>query len=188
MRLARVLIFVVVALAQLAVPASAIWSREQTLRHGRVWKFKTAPVDPVDAIRGRYITLRFDAETIPGPEQPKSERSPVETPLYVVLKENAEGFAEVERVSKDFLKGDNVLKAQNWYRTDEANHVRFPFNRMWVTENNAAAAEKAYFENSRQGKQNAYVTVRVRNGEGVLEQLYIDAQPLPEYLRTHPQK
>jgi uncharacterized membrane-anchored protein len=58
----RLLVFAVVGLAQLAVPASLIWKREQTLRHGSVWKFRTAPVDPVDAFRGRYVALEFEAE------------------------------------------------------------------------------------------------------------------------------
>lgn len=187
MKSARLIIFLVVAVAQLSVPGSIIWKREQTLRQGRIWKFKTAPVDPVDVIRGRYVALRFDAETIPGPERLASERIPPETPVFVVLKQNAEGFAEVEKVSKDFVQGDNVLKARSWYSSNEADHVRFPFDRFWVTEKNAAGAEKAYIENSRQGKQNAYATVRVRAGDAAIEQLFIDNQPLGEYLRNHPQ-
>ena len=36
----RLLVFALVGLAQLAVPASLIWKREQTLRRGSVWKFR----------------------------------------------------------------------------------------------------------------------------------------------------
>jgi len=63
--------------------------------------------------------------------------------------------------------------------------VRFPFNKFWVAEANAAAAERAYVENNRRDNQNAYVTVRVRRGDAALDQLYIDNQPLSEYLRAH---
>ena len=66
--------------------------------------------------------------------------------------------------------------------------MHFPFDRFWVTEKNAPAAEKAYLENSRRGKQNAYATVRVREGDATIEQLYIEGQPLADYLRAHPQK
>ena len=59
----RLIVFAVVAAAQLGVPASLMWKREQTLRHGSVWKFRTAPVDPIDAFRGRLIALEFDAES-----------------------------------------------------------------------------------------------------------------------------
>ena len=44
---------VVVAAAQLAVPAWMIAGRELTLREGQVFKFRTRPVDPADAFRGR---------------------------------------------------------------------------------------------------------------------------------------
>jgi hypothetical protein len=52
----------------------------------------------------------------------------------------------------------------------------------------APQAEQAYRENSRRGKENAYVTVRVRGGDAAIEQLYIDNQPLGDYLRAQANK
>ena len=52
----------------------------------------------------------------------------------------------------------------------------------------APAAEQAYRNNSRRGQQNAYVTIRIRNGDAALEQLYIDNQPLADYLRAQAAK
>src|SRR5206468_3953429 len=121
MKMLRILIFGVVALAQLAVPATMVWQRHQTLKQGRIWKFRTAPVDPVESV---------------------------------------------------------------WWWGGKQ-QVRFPFNKFWVAEANAAAAEHAYVENNRRDNQNAYVTVRVRRGDAALDQLYIDNQPLSEYLRAH---
>ncbi|MEY2531777.1 MAG: hypothetical protein QOI96_1862, partial [Verrucomicrobiota bacterium] len=80
------------------------------------------------------------------------------------------------------------VKAEKGSWFQDADHVRFPFDRFWVTEKNAPAAEKAYIENSRREKQNAYVTVRVRDGDAAIEELFIDNQPLKEYLRAHPAK
>src|SRR5438067_13188253 len=97
MKMLRIVLFAVVALLQVSVPASVIWNRERTLKEGRVWKFRTAPVDPVDAIRGRYIALRFDAETIPRNTLPEEKRSG--RPLYVILKEDAAGFAQVDQIT-----------------------------------------------------------------------------------------
>lgn len=174
-------IFLVVALIQLSIPASVIWKHKQTLSHGRVWKFKTAPVDPVDAMRGRYLRLRFAAEEFTQPERLQSAAW-----VYAVLKEDAEGFAKIDHISATPVTGDDVLRVEpsGWW--DGRQHILFPFNQYWVTEKNAVAAEKAYAENSRREKQNAYVTVRVRDGEAALEQLYIDNQPLADYLRAHP--
>lgn len=182
----RVFLFAVVVLLQLSVPASVIWKRERTLKEGRVWKFRTAPVDPVDAIRGRYIALRFDAETIPRKGPPESGISGAS--VYVVLKEDAGGFAQVDQMTTTPTLGNNVVKAEKGYWFQEADHVSFPFDRFWVTAKNAAAAEKAYVENSRRENQNAYATVRVRDGDAAIEDLFINNQPLKEYLRANPPK
>jgi uncharacterized membrane-anchored protein len=179
----RAILFVVVALIQIAAPGSVIWKRMQTLKNGRVWKFKTAPVDPVDAVRGRYIALRFAAEEVHQFDRMTSNQSG-----YAVLKEDKEGFAEIDHVSATRVSGDDVLKVEpvNWWR--DTQRVRFPFDRFWVAEQNAVAADKAYAENSRKGNENAYATVRVRNGDAAIEELYIDDQPLRDYLRAHPPK
>lgn len=187
MRTLCVVIFVVVALIQLGVPASVVWKREKTLQHGRVWKFKTEPVDPVDAIRGRYVALRLEAEKGRPAAGPREDFTPGGV-VYVTLKEDANGFAEVDQISTKPLPGDNVVKAEAGYWRDGWEHVSFPFNRLWVGEKLAPEAERAYVENSRRDKQNAYVTVRVREGDAAIEQLYIDNQPLAEYLRAQAAK
>ena len=187
MKMLRVWIFVLVALAQLSVPGLMAWGRHLTLKHGRVWKFKTAPIDPEDAVRGRYVALRFAAESFPGSEA-DAERIATGTTLYVVLKEDADGFAQVDHISMTPLKGDNVVTAKNGYWSNNSQRVVFPFDQFWLTEKSAPAVETAYRENSRRGKENAYVTVRVRNGDAALEQLYIDNQPLADYLRAQAAK
>ena len=176
----RLAVFVVIALIQISVPASIVWKRHQTLTQGQVWKFKTAPVDPVDAVRGRYISLRFSEEDIPSNER-------FSTPwAFAVLKQGEDGFAKIDRLSPTHIGGDNVVRVETMGWWNQTQHVRFPFNRYWVTEANASLAEDAYRANSRRGNQNAYVTVRVHNGDAAIEQLYLDNQPLPEYLRSKP--
>ena len=184
MKTVRIVIFVLVAVAQLSVPALMAWGRMQTLARGRVWKFKTAPVDPEDAVRGRYVMLRFTAEdNFSQPEKLKSTDS-----VYAILKEGPDGFAVIDHLGFSPVPVDSAMKVQagNWWQ--EQQKVVFPFRYFWVTEKSAPAAERAYRENSRRGKENAYVTVRVRSGDAALEQLYIDNQPLPEYLRAQAAK
>ncbi|HEX7518287.1 MAG TPA: GDYXXLXY domain-containing protein [Chthoniobacterales bacterium] len=176
----RGLLFALVAFAQAAVPASMIWKREATLRHGRVWKFRTEPVDPVDAFRGRYIALNFEAER---EEIPKFGNLKRGHSVYVALKENAEGFAEIDQISPSPLKGDNMIEAKVGWR-----RLSLPFDKYWVTERDAPAAEAAYRAQSARDKKNAYATVRVFNGDAAIEQLYLDGLPLGEYLRAHSPK
>lgn len=171
----RLIVLLLVALAQLAVPASLIWKRENTLRRGSVWKFRTAPVDPVDAFRGRYIALGFDAETHEIPTAPFSEAG---EDVFVALRNNAEGFAEIDQVTMTRPSGDDYLMARL-----SGKRVSLPFDKYWVTERDAPAAEAAYRANSRRDKRNAFVTVRVFRGDAAIEQLYLEDKPLGEYLR-----
>ena len=183
MKTLRTGIFILIAVAQLSVPALMAWGRIQTLAHGRVWKFKTAPIDPEDVVRGRYIRLQFLADEFTQPEQFRSTDM-----VYAVLKETADGFAEIDHISTTPISGDNVVKVEPGGNFDGKQHIVIPFTQFWITEKSAPEAEKAYRENSRRGKENAYVTVRVRNGDAALEQLYIDNQPLTDYLRAQAAK
>jgi uncharacterized membrane-anchored protein len=171
----RLIVFLVVALAQLTVPASLIWKREQTLRHGSVWKFRTAPVDPVDAFRGRYVSLQFEVETQEISVPPNLEPG---QKVFVTLRSNAEGFAEVDQVSPTRPSGDDFMEAELSGKT-----VSLPFDKYWVTERDAPAAEAAYRAQSRRDKRNAFVAVRVFRGDAAMEQLFLDNQPLGDYLR-----
>ena len=171
----RLIVFVLVAFAQLAVPGSLIWKREHTLRQGNIWKFRTAPVDPVDVFRGRYVALRFDVETQEVSPPPNSNSGDT---IFVTLKANAEGFAEIDQVLATKPAGDDFMEARLLGKT-----ITLPFDKYWVTERDAPAAETAYRNLSRRGNQNAYVSVRVFRGDAAIEQLYLDNQPLGDYLR-----
>jgi uncharacterized membrane-anchored protein len=172
----RLIVFVLVACVQLAVPASLIWKREQTLGRGSVWKFRTAPVDPVDVFRGRYVALQFEIETqevSPPPNAGYSDK------VFITLKANAEGFAGIDQLFASRPAGDDFIEAHLSGKT-----VVLPFDKYWVTERDAPAAEAAYRNLSRRGNQNAFVTVRVFRGDAAIEQLYLDNLPLAEYLRS----
>lgn len=175
----RLCIFLLVALIQITVPASMIWKRHHTLRDGRAWKFRTAPVDPEDPFRGRYVALRFAAEQSAQPEEIAVHSS---HSVYVRLKADPDGFAQVERVSEEPLSGDDVVRADAASYYEGKQHVTFPFDQYWLDETIARQADRAYEEHSRRGADNAYVIVRVRDGDAALEQLYIDGVPLREYL------
>jgi uncharacterized membrane-anchored protein len=172
----RLIVFVLVALAQVGVPASLIWKREQTLRHGSVWKFRTAPVDPVDAFRGRYVALEFEAEgqEISPPRNVESGRT-----IFVTLLPDGEGFARIDQVLPTAPALDDFIAVHLVGKT-----VSLPFDKYWVTERDAPAAESAYRAQSQRDKRNAFVTVRVFRGDAALEQLYLDGQPLGEFLRA----
>jgi uncharacterized membrane-anchored protein len=173
----RLIVFVLVAAAQLGVPASLIWKRERTLKEGQVWKFRTAPVDPVDAFRGRYVALQFEAETQQISPPPNSQYGQT---VFVTLRADAEGFAAIDQVLPSRPETTDFIEAQLQGTT-----ISLPFDKYWVTERDAPAAEAAYAAQSTREKRNAFVTVRVFRGDAALEQLYLDGLPLGEYLRAN---
>src|ERR1051326_5550169 len=149
MKNVRLIIFILVALAQLAVPASVVWKRGQTLAYGRVWKFKTEPVDPIDAIRGRYVALRVEAERISEPSEPTPGKYQPNAEYYATVKEDEKGFARVDKLSPTKVTGDDVIKVKMGYWSSGWQRVQFPFDKLWVAEKIAPQAEQAYRENSR---------------------------------------
>ena len=52
-------LFAVMCLAQWIVPGKMVYDSENTIAEGTLYKFKTAPIDPSDPMRGKYITLKF---------------------------------------------------------------------------------------------------------------------------------
>ncbi|HVF71677.1 MAG TPA: GDYXXLXY domain-containing protein [Chthoniobacterales bacterium] len=173
----RLIVLILAALAQLAVPASLIWKREQTLRNGVVWKFRTAPVDPVDLFRGRYIALEFEVESqeiAPPPNIVSGAK------VFVTLAPDIDGFARIDQLFSTPPPGQDFMEAHLAGKT-----VTLPFSQYWVTERDAPAAEAAYRQQSQREKRNAFVAVRVFRGDAAVEQLYLDGLPLGEYLRTN---
>lgn len=177
MRYWRLILFVLIAAGQIAVPASLIWQRERTLKEGHAWKFRTAPVDPVDAFRGRYVALQFEAETQQISPPPYSHYGQT---VFVTLRADAEGFAAIDQVLASPPEATDFIEAQLHGTT-----ISLPFDKYWVTERDAPAAEAAYLAQSTREKRNAFVTVRVFKGDAALEQLYLDGLPLGEYLRAN---
>jgi len=182
----RVALLIAVGLVQLAVPGWMIFQQEQTLRLGQEYKFETEPVDPYDLFRGRYVALRFKAAEVGKKE---SLGLAQETKVYVVVKPNEAGFAEVDQVSKTPIQGDNVFRVTAWNRNfDKKLILNFPFERYYMEESLAPKAEAAYrAANRRASSQKAWAVVRIRHGNAALADLFIEGQPIRDYLRDHPQ-
>lgn len=175
----RLAVFVAVALAQLAIPAGMIARWENTLRRGTPFKFLTAPVDPYDAFRGRYVALRLDAETV---DVPTGTEFQSEAIVYGKVSVDTNGFARLTDLSIEKPDGPCIRGRVQYVSGDKA-HVDLPIDRLYMNEKLAPEAEQAYRENSLRTNQVAYVTVRVLNGNAVIEDLFIDGTPIGEFLK-----
>ena len=181
------LAFIAVAMVQVAVPVSMIARREATLRLGRAYKFRTAPVDPYDAFRGRYVWLGFEqnqARWNGGTEAvPKSK-------AYALVEEGVDGFAVIRAVGPQPPKSGDYVKVEQVYRGWGTNsalvHFALPFDRFYMEETAAPKAERVYWQQgNRRGQtnHNAFATVRIRDGNAVLENLYVDGRPIAELVQ-----
>ena len=176
----RLGLWIVLAVAQLAAPAWMILGEERVLRNGRALKLQTRPVDPADVFRGRYVALGFAIEQVPR-ALVRGDLEPGDA-AYLELREGADGFAEAVALQKEKPAGDLFLKAKVSFTTPENVGVELPFNRYYMDENAAPEAEAAYRDRTADPKE-AWVTVRVLQGRGVIEELYIGGKPVREFLR-----
>lgn len=174
-------LFGVMVAAQLAVPFSMIASSEQTLQGGTVYQFRCGPVDPYDYFRGRYVALSFPNMTI---EDWRGQRFGRGDRAFALLGVDEEGFAKIVDVTSYPPDSGDYLEVQATVGDYENAPLRvtLPFDKYFMNEFDAPAAETAYRSQSRT-EEGAHVVVRVRGGRGVIDGLFVGDVPVEEYLR-----
>lgn len=175
-------LFILVVIAQLFVPAQMIFGQEAVLNNGTAYKFKTRPVDPSDPYRGKYITLQYDINSAITNDTLWERKEDV----YVYIKEDSLGFAELVEVSKTPLaiENDYIIAEVVWYQKKQ-NNLRFnlPFDRFYMNETKAKPAEDAYRKAQRDTiPNNTYGLVYVKEGEAVLKDVIIDEVSIADYV------
>jgi uncharacterized membrane-anchored protein len=173
-------IFVTVAFLQLLIPIQMITSRERILDKGTLYKFRTRPVDPYDAFRGKYVALSIDYELTSKETFTSKQR------VYVTIKKDADGFAHLDQVYKKKPANVDCIKAKIRYKWRNDNiSLKLPFERYYMEENDALRAEKYYQQYSGNGEKKTYIAVKVSNSGSVIEELYVDGLPILEFLKKH---
>lgn len=157
-------------LIQIALPVFVMAGRFNTLHRGEEFRLEVAPVDPYDAFRGRYVAIGLNQNVLS--EAVKEDNG---HGLYGVLNTDARGFAYVERISVKKPLNEPYIKGSYKY-----GEFILPLDRYYMEEKAAPEAERLYWENA--GK-NAYITVRVKNGDAVISGLYLDGIKIEEYIK-----
>lgn len=176
-------LFCCLAVVQVAVPVLMFVRHQAVLRTGRQFRFVTRPVDPYDAFRGRYVALGVEQDRAVIPESVSLKRG---QKVYAFIREDGRGFAEITGISPGRPAESDYIQARVDHVKGEEVVLRLPFNRYYIEEKLASAAESAYRKHSRSGKQDTYVTVRVKSGYALIEELYIAGQPVLEFLQENP--
>ena len=82
----------------------------------------------------------------------------------------------------DYLEIEDVLLwSDNPANGFNGNTISLPFDRYYMSEASAPAAQERYTAAVRRNSEStAWLTVRVRNGAGVIEGLFIDGVPIEQ--------
>jgi len=177
-------LFGLLCLAQLGVIVFQITSYERILKEGEVFYFKVLPLDPYDAFRGRYVSLRFENVS--------------KVPLVGdnVDNEVSKGYAILEhKDARDIVKevqltkpsSGNFLEVAIHYINHEKDNqisanISLPFDRFYMREEIAPKAEKVL--RARSGVS-VNAKLRVLNGKGVIEELMVGETPLSQFVLSH---
>jgi uncharacterized membrane-anchored protein len=195
------IVFVLVALVQLSVPAYMIFNSMETIEMGKEFKFRTAPIDPVDPFRGKYITLNYKDNTILSTDT--SLRNLNE--IYVVVEEDSAGMAVIKSIHKDepveemyYFKAELRFASRQFISRKFRNtsntiinqdtieyRVNFPFERYYMEESKSQVAEDVARNNSGNSIANVYAKVSVYKGNAVLQDVMIHDMPITEYVIKH---
>jgi uncharacterized membrane-anchored protein len=178
MRYSKILLLALFAI-QLAIPGYMIFEQNQILKQGKVYKFKTRPIDPYDPFRGRYVTLSYDINVEPVPSNETFNRGDW---VYAILDKNDQDFAVFsELVSEEPESGKDFIELEvGWGDSERGYYVRVPFNRYYASEKTAPNIERAVW--NRQEVENVYAQVSVLAGKATLKELYVNDMPIRDFL------
>lgn len=175
------IVFVVVALIQISIPAKMIYDQEDVLKTGKAFKFKTQPLDPADPFKGKYIRLDYQINSFPT----KDSTWVRDEVVYVSLINDNNGYAKLNSVSREQPNTKDYLKTKvQWYNEWEDKVVfDYEFDRFYMKETKAKAAEIAHAEAQQDDSLNTtYATVYIKNGEAVLDNVFINDIPIADYV------
>ena len=180
-------IFIVVMLAQLYVPAQMILGRESVISEGEVFKFITAPVDPSDPFRGKYIILNFEATEFSLTDENDFE---IYQDVYVWLEKDENGYAQIANVTKEAPTDDvqyvkAIVQQLTPYENPEKLRVRYLFDRFYMEESKAYDAEVSYRESMENEGSHTYALVHIKDGQAVVTDVFIDELPILQYLKEN---
>jgi uncharacterized membrane-anchored protein len=158
-----------------------IKGREKILSDGTTYLFKTRPIDPADPLQGRYVVLGFEKDYIPTPESDMSQVHRKQK-IYALLGTDADGFAQFTDWSRDrpetgdYLTTTYLGRRRDWDReTQTSTHlghrIKLPFDRYYMNEEKAPAAESAAREAS--NTTNCWASVKILNGKAAIEDVLI---------------
>ena len=180
MKKITITLFIITAVFQWLVPLDMMWGKEEVIKNGKVFLFKTQPIDPIDYLRGKYISLYFDHNTFKI-DTLKNDFEYNEK-AFIAIGTSKTGEAFITNITKE--KPENTsdyFKTTIYsYPNDSIISVNFPFDKFYMEENKAPVAEKVYMEANRDTSKKCFAKVFIKDGEFAIEDVLIDGVSIVE--------
>ena len=176
-------IFIVIAGLQLFVPVKMILGKEDILNTGKLYKFRTRPIDPNVPFRGKYIALNYDLDEFKTTDSTWKRGEKV----LVYFLNDSNGYAKVHAISREeqYSDLDYIIAKVNWYnKRNEMLHFDLDFDRYYMDEYKAKTAEEFYIKNNQRNDSinTTYALVAVKDGEAVLKDVLINEESIKEFV------
>ena len=187
------LAFILIALAQLFVPAKMIFDSEDVLETGKALKFKTAAVDLNDPFRGTYIMLNYEQGIfVMGNKIENKENWVTGKTIYVTLTADAHGFAKIKSVSRDKPKDSQSFVKAKIAHIDSRSKSKKPAKIIidYLFERKFYVEESGIYKHKKEQKyqtppQDVYALIKVKNGQARIENVFINSIPVTKALKKN---
>lgn len=177
--------FVLLLLAQWAVPVQMIFKKNRILSNGISYKFETAPVDPTNPFLGKYIVLNFKETSL---KVPDVKGFSYDSKVYVQFSKSDKGFARITSIAlKKPATSDYLETTVNYISEEKSGAIVFldyPFTKYYMEESKAPKAERIYGERSLDTSLKTYALVKVYNGDAIVKDIYINDSLLNDVIRA----
>ncbi|MFT3705974.1 MAG: GDYXXLXY domain-containing protein [Agriterribacter sp.] len=191
MKILSLIIFGIAVIAQWAVPGVMIRNKEKIIWEGKVFHFRTAPVDPTDPFRGKYVSLNFKENHF---ISIKGDSTLYYGNVYVILGKDRNGFAIIKQIvrqqpvaSIDYVKASIAYTTSLGKDTTDI-HINYPFDQFYMDEFKAPKAERVYRESSIDSSQKTYAVVSILNGEAAIRDVMINDKPIRQVIKEMEKK
>jgi uncharacterized membrane-anchored protein len=174
--------FALMVALQWYIPGRMIFYKERILSEGTEYRFRTEPFDPYDAFRGKYVQLVFRQTTVQLKDSADWNQGDM---IFALLSTDSSGYAQVNQLTKeepgedvDYLKVTSGYVYQDSASTSVS--IDYPFDRFYMEESKASAANDAYNQALTDTSQITYALVLVHHGEGIVKEVFIDGVPIKQ--------
>lgn len=184
MKNVRIIFFAATMILLLWFPFNMIFHTHSILQNGTPYRFSLQPIDPYDVFRGSYVILNYTIPMIPIADSVYTYQD-----VYVTIEKGADGLAYFDRAYLQAPKEKDYIKAKVQYFSNGEVQIEAPENiRYYYLNEKTAPKVEAVINRPTQTdsiQNRASVQVRIRKGEAVVEELYINDKAVREYLKNY---